>query len=1164
MSDNPIERNLTAYKRKYYFNFLLKGIIITLSLLLLAFLFYNLLEYFAHFNSVVRSVMFYSYIALAVIALGRWILIPGIRILFDSLQLSNEEAAKQIGEYFPAISDKLINILQLKKQNPDNVLASASIDQKSKEIGHIKFDKAINYRANRKYIVYLIIPFIVVLFLGLSFPKVINESTTRIINYNKEFKPVAPFRFVLRNNELLAFKNEDYQVDLAIIGDLIPENVYLHLGERKVKLQSKDPASYTYTFNKLSKDVSFYFEAAGFNSEKYSINVVNRPNIKNFNVTLDYPSYLGRDQERFSNIGNLQVPEGTRVDWNYQTIFTDSMYMQFEAESSAYALHPSDNQIFEFQKRVEQSQDYEISLVNEYTSNKDRIRYHLEVIPDEYPRISVNQYADTVLYEFLILGGNISDDYGFRDLRLFYSITDRSGIDQEDKYESIALNIEPNKNSQNYYFNWDLQSFNLKQSNKISYYLEVRDNDGINGSKASRTGIYHFMIPGEEELEKELERSSQAAENQMDKSLQKAKELNEKLDEIENRLKGKKQMSWQDQKMMEGLIKDKQDLSEDIEQIQELSKANNLKEERFKELDEKLQEKAEQLQELLDELLNEETKKMYEELAKLLEEKKDLNEIKNMLKKLNLNEMNLERELERALELYKRLKYEKALNETIDELKKIENEQKDLSDQTLDESNEQENTENRQEDPSGKNPGELNEQENLENQQKENSGRHPEESNKQETNENQQEEPAGQTPYESNELKDLEDQQKKLNQEFRDFQKSFEELLDMNQELEFPNRIENTIEEEQTIQREQQNSLEELQKGNKNKAGQSQKNASDQMQKMREKMESMKASGQMMEMQQNFEDLRGIVDNLLKLSFTQEEIMEGFRSINQSDPRFIELSQKQLKLQDDAKVIEDSLLALSKRVMMISSFITREVSEMNKYMEESMESLKERKKAEAAGKQQFAMTSMNNLALLLDDVLSMMQQQLANMMMIPQQGNQQKGNPQLSELQKQLNEQMSELKKSGKTGKELSEELARLAAEQEKIRRKLQEEGRKLEQMNNSKGQDGSLGDIAEKMEQTEIELVNKQLTERLIQRQQEILTRLLDAEDALREQELDEEREAKSAKKIPREIPPEFEEYLKAKEKEIELLRTLPPKLNPYYKKEVMEYFNRLENTIK
>jgi hypothetical protein len=98
-------------------------------------------------------------------------------------------------------------------------------------------------------------------------------------------------------------------------------------------------------------------------------------------------------------------------------------------------------------------------------------------------------------------------------------------------------------------------------------------------------------------------------------------------------------------------------------------------------------------------------------------------------------------------------------------------------------------------------------------------------------------------------------------------------------------------------------------------------------------------------------------------------------------------------------------------------------------------------------------------------------------------------------------------------------------------------------------------------MEQTEMELVNKQLSEQLIKRQQEILTRLLDAEKSMREQDLDEERKGETAKDYDKEIPKAFEEYLRLKEKEVELLKTVPPKLYPYYKKEVTDYFKRMGN---
>jgi len=183
-----------------------------------------------------------------------------------------------------------------------------------------------------------------------------------------------------------------------------------------------------------------------------------------------------------------------------------------------------------------------------------------------------------------------------------------------------------------------------------------------------------------------------------------------------------------------------------------------------------------------------------------------------------------------------------------------------------------------------------------------------------------------------------------------------------------------------------------------------------------------------------------------------------------------------------------------------------------------MTALKERKKSKANAKQQFSMTSMNNLALLLDDVLDKMQQQMADAMGKGQ-GKPQDGNtPGLSELQKQLNQQISELKKSGKKGRELSEELARLVAAQERLRQSLREMGEKMSGGN--KGGGTNLDELLRKMEETEKDLVNKQLSSETIERQKDILTRLLQAEDALRERELDEKREAEQAKTQQNGVP--------------------------------------------
>jgi hypothetical protein len=772
--------------------------------------------------------------------------------------------------------------------------------------------------------------------------------------------------------------------------------------------------------------------------------------------------------------------------------------LDFENDETNPHIQLADNQLFTTEKQVFQSGAYEIYLYNRYARNKDKIIYQLDVIPDEYPKISVNQYLDTVLYDYMILGGNISDDYGFSDLRLYYQIIEDHNNTAGEKYEYHTIDIDLDKTSQGFYFNWNIDSLLLHEADQIEYFLEVRDNDAINGRKASRTGLYYARIPDRKEREEDLRKSSQSAENQIDKSLELAKELNEKIEEAENRLKGKQQMNWQDQKLLEELIQNKESMDTEIMKLQDLNQANSMKIEKFNELDVELIKKVDQLQRLMDELLDEETKQLFEELKKLLEEKKDLNEVKNLLERIDFKQDNFEQELERILELFKRMKFEIELEKTIEDIDDLQEKQGDLSKETQDR---------------------------------------------------------------NNDLDSITEGQENLNEEFKDVKESIEDLIDLNQDLTFPKHLENTLDQENNIERSQKESLEHLENNNRKNASRSQQEATDNLEQLSETMQKMQTSGEMQMMMEDYNALRLIVDNLIKLSFNQEDIMVNFRSINQSDPRFISLSQQQLTLKDDAKVIEDSLIALSKRVFQISSFITREVNEMNRHMDESVEALRERNKSQAVGMQQFSMTSMNNLALLLDDVLSAMQQQLAMAMGIPSPGQKSGKEPNLSELQKRLNDQISELKKSGKEGKALSEELAKLAAGQEEIRRKLREEEEKLNNMN---GKSEKLGDIAGKMEQTEIDLVNKRLTEQLIKRQQEILTRLLQAEDAMREQELDKEREAKSARQLERPVPPEFEEYLKLKEKEIELLRTVPPKLNPYYKKEVIEYFNRLETSYK
>jgi hypothetical protein len=287
--------------------------------------------------------------------------------------------------------------------------------------------------------------------------------------------------------------------------------------------------------------------------------------------------------------------------------------------------------------------------------------------------------------------------------------------------------------------------------------------------------------------------------------------------------------------------------------------------------------------------------------------------------------------------------------------------------------------------------------------------------------------------------------------------------------------------------------------------------------------------------------------------------------------------QKQKKLQDDSKMVEDSLFALSKRVVQIEPIVNEEISNINKNIAKAIEEIGERVTVGATTRQQYAMTSYNNLALLLDEALQQMQMQMANQM--PGEGNCEKpggkgakpSSGKMSKMQEAMGKKLEELQKGmqkgqkpgdrkpGMGGQGMSEEIAKMAAEQAAIRREIEKMAQELNER--GKGEGKGLQEAAEKMEEIEKDLVNQEITRETIKRQEDILTRLLESEKAEREREYDNQRESNSPKTNQTSNPEEYLEYKKRKAREVELLRTVPPDLKPYYKDRVNEYFLNFEN---
>ena len=362
-------------------------------------------------------------------------------------------------------------------------------------------------------------------------------------------------------------------------------------------------------------------------------------------------------------------------------------------------------------------------------------------------------------------------------------------------------------------------------------------------------------------------------------------------------------------------------------------------------------------------------------------------------------------------------------------------------------------------------------------------------------------------------------------------------------------------------------SKESLDKKNKKKSSKSQKKSLEKLDELADKLSVMQQSNSEEKQIENIETLREILENLLNLSFSQEDLINKTRKTKTSSSEFIKLVQIQKKLSDDSKIIEDSLFALSKRVVQIQEKINSEISLIKENMIESTKKLEERVIKKSTEKQQFVMTSTNNLALLLSEILKNMQLDLSKMpskCKKPKNCNnpQKCNNPSMSELkkaQKELNEKMKKGKEKGKgkdgKGEMSSKKLMELAKKQGLIKSGLES----LEKENGELGNSKMLDKIKEQMEENEYDIINNNISNKTFERLDKIIDKFIDFEKAEKEKGEDEKRESNEWMLDENKIDKKYNIVKKKQKSQLELRNTTPVNLSPFFKNEVNKYFNSI-----
>src|SRR6478735_368120 len=112
---NALLVKLDEFTRKYYKNQLLRGSLIFLSVILIAFLACLFTDFFAHLSSNGRTFLFFSFLGLSLFSLATLVIIPLSKLYKLGKIISYDQAAAIIGSHFPQVNDKIINTLQLQE-----------------------------------------------------------------------------------------------------------------------------------------------------------------------------------------------------------------------------------------------------------------------------------------------------------------------------------------------------------------------------------------------------------------------------------------------------------------------------------------------------------------------------------------------------------------------------------------------------------------------------------------------------------------------------------------------------------------------------------------------------------------------------------------------------------------------------------------------------------------------------------------------------------------------------------------------------------------------------------------------------------------------------------------------------------------------------------------
>mgnify|MGYP003571277421 CR=1 FL=1 len=1084
MANSTLISKIERFIRKFYLNRLIQGALIGLVLIIALFLIINGIEYFSWLPQKGRLVLLLLFILGTLFVAIFHFAIPVANLIRFRKKMSDEQASVIIGKFFPEISDKLLNTIQLSNelsQNADNELLAATIEQRTEHLKPINFSDAVNLKENYKYLKIFGIAFVVLAATLIFLPDFSKKPAQRIFNYSRDFEKPLPFNVELSATNLEASQGKDIEFSIHVTGERIPDAFYIKSNTGIRMMNQLNTNDFRFIFNNIYQNEEFYVEGGDYRSQMINLTVRPNPTMLYYEAKLTFPKYIHRKNETLNGKTRIIVPQGTDVEFAFHTRDVEAIFI-----NDSILI---DNSIYKF--TAIKSTKFTVSLNNEWNST-DPIVFTVDVIPDAYPDIQVQNFHEDFAKQ-TYYSGLIADDYGFTKLLYHFEV---DGKPNQSFVKNISIDKKNTRTS--FYYSIDTDTLTLYRGDEVKAYFEIFDNDGINGPKSKRSEVFYLVLPTTEQLDSIADNTENQILNNLNQRSDELQNLRKDIEDMLRDLMSKKDLDWSDKEKMKELMEKQKEIQEEWNKMQEEQKelSDFIKENELS--SEELIKKQEEINKLFEEVIPDEMKKLMEEIEQLLSEM-PRERMQDIMKDLKKNNEALQQMMDRNLSLLEQLKVEKDMNQLMDEMQKLADELMNNTD--------------------------------------------------------------------SISAQDAENQFNKMEQKL-------DSIIEKNQGLNDPFDINKDEESFDEIQEDLENAEESEDADDQENAQRQKQKAGKKMKEMAENMNSIMMGGGMDQLAEDAHLVRILLENVVRSSHAEEELMQEISVMKKDDPTVSQKISRQKEISENFVMVEDSLRKMANRQTSVKNFVFNELQVIDQQTESAMKDILELKFGSATQKQQNAMMSMNNLALMLSESLnemeSMMDGQSTSSCSKPGKSKGKQGKPksmknmqdlqnQLGEQLKKMQEQMQQQQKDGTPSENMSEELARMAAQQELIREEMQ---KILDEMK----QNGMLGDdgikqIIKDMEKLEEDIVNKRITNQTIRRQKDIMSRMLKAENAQQEREKEEKRKSDEYKGPEKTHNIDEIRYEESIRKQQDFLRTNPIEYQPFYKQKINEYFFKKGN---